>query len=218
MGVRGKSSLIKYLAVVWIFLSAVMAPYYVYAEDAAGTEKAVVFLLDVSGSMKTNDPNRYAIDSIAQFIYTLPSNYKVGFVAYNAEVCANRTLLDNAHRSEIMEAAEAVRYTGYSNAGAGMEQAVEMLLSGSAGEKDIILLSDGECLMGDEAATLQSYSSYRQAIAKAAENGIQIHVIGLGEEMEDTENSIFQAAVTTGGGIYHSPQALEIQSAIDSIL
>lgn len=38
--------------------------------------KEIVFLLDASGSMKTNDPNRYAIDSIAQLIYTLPSDYK----------------------------------------------------------------------------------------------------------------------------------------------
>lgn len=211
-------TLIKYLAAVWIFLLAVTIPYSVYAENPAGTEKAVVFLLDASGSMKTNDPNRYAIDSIAQFIYTLPSNYKIGFVVYNAEVCTIQPLLDNTHRSGIMEAADTVRYAGYSNAGAGMDQAVGMLLASSAVEKDIVLLSDGECLMEDEAATALSYTLYQEAAAQAAKDGIRIHVIGLGEEMEDTENSIFQAAVKTGGGMYHSPQALEIQSSIDSIL
>lgn len=218
MGVRSKISLVKYLTAVCIFLTAVTAPYLTYAQTKAETERAVVFLLDVSGSMKTNDPNRYAIDGIAQLIYTLPSNYKVGFLAYNSEVCASRPLSDNAHRSEIMETAEKVQYTGYSNAGAGMEQAVEMLSMDSAIEKDIILLSDGECLMGDEAATSQAYMSYQQATVKAAENGIRIHVIGLGGEMDDTENSIFQAAAITGGGTYYSPQALEIQASIDSIL
>lgn len=215
---RSKISLIKYLAVVWIFLFAAIIPFSVYAEDTTGTDKAVVFLLDASGSMKANDPNRYVIDSIAQFIYTLPSNYEIGFVAYNAEVCAFQPFLDNTHRNEIMETAETVRYTGYSNAGAGMEQAVRMLLASSAIEKDIVLLSDGECLMEDEAATALSYTLYQEAAAQASENGIRIHVIGLGEEMEDIENSIFQAAVKTGGGVYHSPQALEIQSSIDSIL
>lgn len=213
-----RNILIKCFAAVWIFLLAVTIPYSVYAEDTTGTEKAVVFLLDASGSMKTNDPNRYAIDSIAQFIYTLPSNYKIGFVAYNAEVCTIQPLLDNTHRSGIMEAAEAVRYTGYSNAGAGMDQAVGMLSACSAVEKDIVLLSDGECLMEDEAATALSYTLYQEAATQAAKDGIRIHVIGLGEEMEDTENSIFQAAVKTGGGMYHSPQALEIQTSIDSIL
>lgn len=218
MRVTGRRFLVKYLAAVWIFLTAAAAPFFSYAQAGAQTEKAVVFLLDVSGSMKTNDPNRYAIDGMAQLIYTLPSNYKVGFVAYNAEVCASRPLSDNDHRSEMMEAAKNVPYAGYSNAGAGMEQAVEMLSASSAVEKDIVLLSDGECLMGDESATSSAVAAYQQAAARAAENGIRIHVIGLGEEMEDTENSVFQAAAETGGGIYHTPQALEIQTSIDSIL
>lgn len=218
MGVRSKISRIKYLAIVWIFLLAAAVPRFVYAEDTAGMQKAVVFLLDVSGSMKTNDPSRYAIDGIAQLIYTLPSNYQIGFVAYNAELCASQPLLDNVHRDKIMESADAVQYAGYSNAGAGMAEAVEMLTGSSATEKDIVLLSDGECLMENETATALSYTAYQEAVIQAAANGIRIHVIGLGEEMEDTENSIFQASAQTGGGAYHSPQALDIQSSIDEIL
>ena len=41
-------------------------------------QKAVVFTLDASNSMNGNDRNRLAIDSIAQLIYSLPSNYSVG--------------------------------------------------------------------------------------------------------------------------------------------
>ncbi len=213
---RKKFSLVHFFIVVCIFLLVVKNPCFVYAEGTK--EKAVVFLLDVSGSMKSNDPNRYAIDSIAQFIYTLPSNFEIGFVAYNAEVCAEQILLKNAHRNEIMKVAETVQYTGYSNAGAGMMQAVEMLLDTSATEKAIVLLSDGECLMQDEDATKISYTAYQSATVQAKQNGIRIHVVGLGEEMEDIENSIFQAATKTGGGVYHSPHALDIQHSIDAIL
>lgn len=218
MGVRSKLSRIKYLAAVCLFLLVVTIPCSVYAEDAMETQKAVVFLLDVSGSMKTNDPNRYAIDGIAQFIYTLPSNYQIGFVAYNAGLCASQPLQDNIHRDKIMESANAVQYAGYSNAGAGMAEAVQMLLDSTAVQKDIVLLSDGECLMDNEDATALSYAAYQEASGEAAQNGIRIHVIGLGAEMEDTGNSIFQAAAATGGGTYHSPQALDIQSSIDAIL
>ncbi len=215
---KDKISLTKYFAVICAVLLAITAPCSANAKELEGTGRAVVFLLDVSGSMKTNDPNHYAIDSIAQFIYTLPSNYEIGFVAYNAEICARQTLLDNAHRKEIMKTAETVQYAGYSNAGAGMAGAVEMLMDSPAVEKDIVLLSDGECLMADETATALSYTDYQAAAAKAASKGIRIHVIGLGEEMEDTENSIFQAAAKTGGGTFHSPRALDIQVSIDSIL
>ncbi len=201
---------------ILVFLVFVLASFPAQASDKNG-QKAVVFLLDVSGSMKTNDPNRYAIDSIAQLIYTLPTNYDVGFAAYSSELSALQGFLGNSQRSRIMEAAQAVEYSGYSNPGAGLNEAVMMLKNSNAEEKDIILLSDGEILMEDEETTSQSEEIYQKAVLEAAENKIRIHVIGLGEEMEDTGNSIFQAAKKTGGGVYYSPQALDIQGSIDSI-
>lgn len=225
----------RFFAVILVSLLTVILSNTVYAsvskedtmlsDDLASqpvhiltNRKAVVFLLDASGSMKTNDPDRYAVDSIAQLIYTLPANYEVGFVAYNAEVCAVQGFVGNSQRKRIMETADSVQYAGYSNAGAGMEEAVSMLEAAGAEEKSIVLLSDGEILLEKEEDTSQSCSAYQRAIKRAAESGITIHVIGLGEEMEDTDNSIFQAAVDTEGSVYYSPQALDIQEAVNSIL
>ncbi|MDE6906021.1 MAG: VWA domain-containing protein [Lachnospiraceae bacterium] len=213
-----KKTLGKFLMVILIFHVFALAPFPAQASEEKGYgQKAVVFVLDVSGSMKTNDPNRYAIDSIAQLIYTLPTNYDVGFAAYSSEICALQGFLGNSQRSRIMEAAQAVAYNGYSNAGAGLDEAVLMLKNSNAEEKEIVLLSDGEILMEDEETTSLSEEIYQRAVLEAAENKIRIHVIGLGEEMEDTGNSIFQAAKKTGGGVYYSPQALDIQKSIDSI-
>lgn len=117
-----------------------------------------------------------------------------------------------------MEAAQSVSYENYSNAGAGLLQAVEMLQSCSADDKSIIMLSDGEFLMGDGELTEQSYRTYQEAVEKAVQEEITIHVIGLGKDMENTENSVFQAAVQTAGGIYYTPQALDLPSAMKSIL
>lgn len=47
--------------------------------------------------------------------YTLPTNYEVGFVAYNTEVCAGQAPLDNGQREQIMKLAKGVQYSGYSN-------------------------------------------------------------------------------------------------------
>lgn len=191
----------------------------VYASENHGMDKkAIVFLLDASGSMKTNDPQKYAVDSIAQLIYTLPTDYEVGFVAYNNEICASQPFLGNSQRSRIMESAQNVSYENYSNAGAGLLQAVEMLQSCSADDKSIVMLSDGEFLMEDEESTEQSYRTYQEAIEKAVQEETTIHVIGLGKDMENTENSIFQAAAQTEGGIYYTPHALELPSAMESIL
>ncbi|MBQ9989544.1 MAG: VWA domain-containing protein [Lachnospiraceae bacterium] len=180
--------------------------------------KAVVFLLDTSGSMQTNDPSGYALDGIAQLVYTLPTNYEVGFVAYHTEVAAIQPLVGNDQREQVIRAAEGVEYKGYSNAGAGLEAAVELFQERTEAEKHIVLLSDGEVLLAEEEGTSRSRESYQKAMERAREEGIRIHVIGLGEEMEDRDNSIFQAAAYTGGGSWYTPQALKLQSAIDAIL
>ncbi len=207
----------KYLSLIMgifiIFFSCV--PVYAQEQDEG---KSVLFLLDVSGSMKTNDPDRLAVDSIAQLTYALPTHYKVGFVAYSTDVVAQQFLLENTHRIEIMETAESVEYKGYSNAGEGLQCAVEALAEDSSEEKYIVMLSDGEILMKEDAETENSILRYEAAIKQAEEAGIVIHVIGLGEEMEDMENSIFKAADGTGGKSYHTAQALEIQKVIDAIL
>lgn len=216
MGRYRKISILGMILSVMLYIAL---PIPTYASDISNSDtKAVVFLLDASGSMKTNDSQRYAIDSIAQLIYTLPSNYEVGFVAYNTEVCANQTLVGNNQRDQIMDAAMDVRYADYSNAGAGLEQAVALLETSQAAEKSIVMLSDGEFLMENEDLTEQSHTAYQAAMDRAVQQEITIHVIGLGEDMENTENSIFQAASYTNGGVYYTPQALEIQGAIQSIL
>ncbi len=187
-------------------------------EDVAADKKAVVFLLDASGSMKTNDPLGYAADSIAQLIYSLPTDYETGFVAYNTDVCADIPLVDNMSRDRIMAAARDVKYENYSNAGAGLLRAVEILEYSPADKKSIVMLSDGEVLMQDEESTELSRRVYQEAEERAAREGITIHVAGLGEEMEDTGNSVFQAASATGGGIYYTPQALRLSEVMESVL
>lgn len=180
--------------------------------------KAVVFLMDASGSMNTNDPERLAVDSIAQLIVSLPSDYKVGFVAYNGAVAAVSDLVDENHRDEIIHMAETVTYSGYSNAGEGLANAVAALVKDGAQEKTIVMLSDGEILMNEEDTTQEAASLYQTAIEQAQEAGITIYIIGLGDEMEDLDNAIFEAAEKTRGQSYYIEQVQQIQSAIDAIL
>lgn len=181
--------------------------------------KVVVFVLDSSGSMKTNDPHRLAIDSIAQLIYTLPTDYKAGIIAYSTDTVLTLAPVEDSQRETLMNQVEHIPYDGYSNAGAGLTQAVNQLLADKAGEKTIVLLSDGEIKMKSGDASEQSLAAYQTAVAQAVQNGITIHVIGLGLDMENTDNTIFSAAARTDGGIYHTPPgAAGIQEAIDSIL
>ena len=215
-----KTKYLKYLSLVLVIgtILVMSLSFPAYAQEQVDEDKSIIFLLDTSGSMKTNDPDRLAIDSIAQLIYTLPTDYKVGLVAYSSEMTVKTELVDNSRRSEIMRAAEGLDYNGYSNAGVGLQCAVDFLKEDSAREKYIILLSDGEILMNNDVVTKESLQNYKNAIQQAKEEDITIHVIGLGEEMEDMGNEIFAAASQTGGSSYHTSQAINIQTALDSIL
>lgn len=183
-----------------------------------GTSKAVVFPLDASNSMNSNDRERLAKDSIAQLIYSLPSNYYVGFAAYNTSVVSSIGMQDSNAREPVMEAVDAVSYTGYTNAGAGLTTGMELLDTVDAAEKTVVILSDGEIIMNSNDATAESSNQFQTAVEAARAEGVRIHVIGLGEDMADDDNTIFSAATQTDGVNYHAPQSTDIQSVIDSIL
>lgn len=211
---RKKCRLFAVIAVLVFGLQSISA----FASETQTSNKAIVFVLDASGSMKTNDPNRLAIDSIAQLVYTLPTDYKAGLIAYNTEVILSQGLVLNAGREDLITKAHTIKYADYTNAGAGLKRAVEMLAEVEAAEKHIVLLSDGEIRMADQEATNQSAAAYQEAIVQAVRQEVNIHVMGLGNEMEHGEQIIFSAAAETGGHTYYTPQAVGIQQAINMIL
>ena len=168
--------------------------------------------------MNSNDRERLAKDSIAQLIYSLPSNYYVGFAAYNTSVVSSIGMQDSNAREPVMEAVDAVSYTGYTNAGAGLTTGMELLDTVDAAEKTVVILSDGEIIMNSNDATAESSNQFQTAVEAARAEGVRIHVIGLGEDMADDDNTIFSAATQTNGVNYHAPQSTDIQNVIDSIL
>lgn len=190
----------------------------VFANFDPPKEKAVVFVLDASGSMKTNDPERLALDSIAQLIYSLPSEYRVGIVAYNTGIALQTALGESAERQSLVRQATEVKYQGYTGAGQGLQTALSLSEDTGIAQTDMILLSDGEILLQKQDDTQQEITLFESQVQRAKEMGTVIHVIGLGEEMEDTSSDIFGAATKTGGSQHHVPDAQDIQKAIDSIL
>lgn len=215
---RGKHFRLCLIVFLCFLLALWIQPQALAADPSMSGSKAVVFLLDASNSMNANDREGLAKDSIAQLIYSLPSNYYVGFAAYNTSIVSSIGMQDSSAREPVMEAVDAVAYTGYTNAGAGLTAAMALLDGVEAAEKTIVLLSDGEIVMGSDAATAESSSQFQAAVDAARTMGVRIHVIGLGADMAGDGGAIFSASAQTGGAGYHAPQAADIQSVIDSIL
>lgn len=208
----------RYLSLIVAMILGIGLCCPVQAKEPSEEGKAVLFLLDASGSMDTNDAEKMAVDSIAQMIYALPSDYQTGFAAYSEEVVANQAFAESSGRNEVVDAARKVKYKGYSNAGAGLTCAVEALAEAEAQEKYIVLLSDGEIFMRTEVETESSRVLYQSAIERAKNLGITIYVIGLGDGMAEMDNSIYEAADATGGKSYLAMESNDFQSIVDSIL
>ena len=114
--------------------------------------KEVVFLIDTSVSMNTLDREQEVITIIRQAAEKLQENCRVGMVAYNTELQAVVPL--GAEMEELSQQLEMIQYYGYTNAGAGLEQAVQLFRQGEEAPEDgaaaevteqyIIMLSDGE--------------------------------------------------------------------------
>ncbi len=225
-GSMKRAGYLKFMTLTAVLLLAVVSRIPALAQKEQTAEKAVIILLDTSGSMKTNDSERLVPDSITQLIYSLPSNYNTAFVCYSTEaslLCGadDMQVMETAssrHRDNIAKLAAEVQYQGYSNAGAGLSRAVDALADTAAEEKYIIMFSDGEILLKEDGDTQESRRLYQDAAKRAADQGITIYTVGLGEEMENPENDIFRAAAMTGGKSWHVAQAAELQKKIDGIL
>lgn len=176
----------------------------------------VVFLLDTSGSMNSNDKSRLAIDAIRQAGCSLPSNYKTGFVAYNTGI---QTVIPlSAGEDPIGEQLSSVVYKGYTNAGEGLNQAVGLFSTEENVERSIVMVTDGEIDMPDRQSKESSRSLYSETIKKAKEAGIKIYIVAVGSELNDPQMHIFDGAEMTDGAIYWQGQSGNLVQIMNRIL
>lgn len=212
------------LALTAVFLFCIIIVCMAFAEEAefadrieqnAPIEAEIVFLLDTSESMKTQDRAMRAVDAIRQGVYSLPSNYLVGIISYGTEVQEVMPL--STDRQKLDAQLDQVQYSGYTNAGAGLSQAVALFSEANEKERYIIMLSDGEIDMPDTERARQSRETYLQAAADAKEKGIKICIIAVGTAWKTPQVHIFDAAEITNGAIYFEGQSGSLSQIIGKI-
>lgn len=186
-------------------------------DKSTGEGSALVFLLDVSGSMRTNDKDRRAIDSILRLIYSLPSGCKIGVIAYNDGVAYKSELTDFPQRSELVDGVSEILYRGYTDTGEGLHEAVELLKTYNSSKRNIFLFTDGEIDKSTPEETERSKEVFEAAIKEAAAHEIVIDVIGFGVGGGETKTEVFTAQEATGGLRFEIETDEQIAEAIDEI-
>ncbi len=180
--------------------------------------KRIIFLLDASASMKENNPNRLAIDSISQLIYSLPSDYMVSIVSYNNDINFKSNLVYCNERIALVKKAEEIQYFGYSSPGKGLKQALDILETSQSVEKNIIIVSDGKILLQNDKQTEAEITLFKEQVVKAKKLNTTINVVGIGTSIDDISSDIFNATKETSGSIYHKPKTSNVQNIFDDIL
>lgn len=174
----------------------------------------VVFMLDTSVSM--NGQDKLALDAIRQAFYSLPSNYKAGLVAYNTGI--QMIIPFETEQSLWDEKLDTIEYSGYTNAGEALKQAVEMFSNEEKTNRYIIIVTDGEIDMPDNQQREESRLLYEEMAKEAKEKGIVIYIIASGSELSETGAHIFDGAELTDGTIYWEGQSGSISEIMNRIL
>lgn len=163
----------------------------------------IVFTIDSSGSMTSNDPQDLRKVAVKNFIDKLLPQDRAAVVDFDstAKIYSNLT----SDKEKLKQAVDRVDSRGGTNLTVGLQASISELINN--GDKDskkhVIFLTDGD----------GAYSS--SVLNPAIENDITVHTIGLGKGVK--ENVLQSIAEATSGKYYFASTDKELEELYDQI-
>ena len=151
--------------------------------------QAAVFLLDTSQSMQDSDPKRLAPGCVATVGEYLQPGDKLGIITYSTDTHVVRDLAPPEPGK--MPDLSAVPYEGYTNTGAAMQQAVEMLRNDTDPKRSIVLLTDGEIMLPSSDSTLHSAQQFSENMERAAQLNIPVYILSLASGPNERDYKLY---------------------------
>jgi von Willebrand factor type A domain/FHA domain len=182
----------------------------------------VVTVLDISGSMKKNDPQLLLREVVSSFASRLAPDSRLGIVLFaeTAEVTLGLTAANAPDfTAQVAKSLERIDYRGRrTDIPAGVERALyELRTHGRpAAQRLIILLTDGLVDVGNPAKDVERARWLREDLAlQAQQSGIRIFGIALSE---GADFQLMQSvAQTTGGEYFRVLAAADIPGTFEKI-
>lgn len=191
--------------------------------DSINNRFNVVIILDASGSMRSTDPRGFRYEAINQFTSLLAEQGNVlGGVVFHNDVAAEQvpTLIsDQAGKDAVTAMLESIPSNGgWTNTGAGLVRAVEMIKTNGNPELPsvILFLSDGNTEMSTADATQESLDQKAEAIQAAREEGIVIYSVCLNANRSADVSEMQQISDATGGVFQEVAKAEDLQDVFNS--
>lgn len=190
-------------------------------------ELDIMFVLDVSGSMKITDPDRVSIEIIKMLVDLFGNgNTKMGFVAYNHSISSEATLKKisgDIERKELKNRLDQIRFQGDTDIGLGLSSAVDILAESKKKDRAsiVILVSDGETDLPDEKYIRTNSMSEKDIISsidKAKKNNIAIHTIGMTNHFDGKVDSLKNISEKTEGKFYTANSPFQLFDILNDII
>ncbi|PID23998.1 S-layer homology domain-containing protein [Sporosarcina sp. P7] len=157
------------------------------------------FLIDSSGSMKRNDPQRLRVTKTEEFIDTLQADVNIA-----THFTTSGMFLEKGTPNPVIKSLEKVKQSGGTNIATGLKVAFDKFTT--VQPKTLILLTDGK----------SAKAPILKEVEYAKNHGIKIYTIGLGQNV-DTD-LLKQIALDTGGKYFSIKENIELPLVYQSIL
>jgi len=166
-----------------------------------GERKAanLVFLLDVSGSMKSADKLPLLVQSLQILLKQLNENDRVSLVVYAGRqaVLLNPTAIDEGGRTQVSEALKKLSAGGSTAGAAGIKTAYDLARKGfvEGGVNRVILATDGDFNVGTT-----NHNELIKLVKNQAEGNISLTVLGFGQG--NLNDAMMEKLTNSGDGNY----------------
>lgn len=201
----------KFLALlICIILYGIMLAQSAWAKEYVSVKSGldVIFVMDYSGSMKSNDPNDIAQGMVKAFIDTVhATDIHIGFVAYNDQILSATQPLPvktNEERQALKMLIDKAGYSGNTDIGLGLRYAYDLIRQNSERKKAIILISDGESdLRGSATGRVleNALQDIEYVTSECKKEAIPIYSIAFGE-YDGNVKSLEKISGQTDGRMY----------------
>ncbi len=164
----------------------------------------LVFSIDSSGSMRSNDPDNLRLQAAKSFVNALIPEDRGAVIDFDSSTHILQSLTDN--KSALKSAINKIDSSGGTDISDGVAPAISMLRSASSDErgKAVVLLTDG-------------VGSYNHSLtSSAASNKIRIFTIGLGDSVDKSLlSSIASGTGAKANFISHSSQLPDVFRTVE---
>jgi Mg-chelatase subunit ChlD len=209
------NSSVKWRAVILAASALALASVLTSVSAAATNSRNIVLLVDSSGSMAelTGGSNQRRIDAakdaLIETINRLQPSDNVGMRVFGlGESCGDGGVsavpVSTLNRDALRKATGDLSPSGNTPTPAAIQSAVADL--GSSGNRQIVLISDGESSCGDPCETV------RQAVYQGT--NVTIHTVGF-QVSQEAADQLACVAAATGGTYFPAPSGAALASAIN---